>query len=176
MTTRECRFSPCRTYRYELTRTANPEGQGTCVFIGLNPSTADETKDDPTIRRCLGFARQWGCAELLMTNLFAFRATDPRVMKAARDPVGPDNDDVLMNAVKMGGIVVAAWGIHGRHLARDQWAAQHLGALLCLGHTRDASPRHPLYCAAATPLVRFRCAAIPMVNTRTGVRSIRRSG
>jgi len=82
-------FSTCRTYRYALYRQLDQANQTTVAFIGLNPSTADETKDDPTIRRCVGFARSWGFGFLLMQNLFAFRATDPRVMKAADDPTVP---------------------------------------------------------------------------------------
>ena len=105
-------FSPCRTWRYTLTRvwdmTVPP-----AMFIGLNPSTADEVNNDPTVRRCLGFAKQWGYGGLIMTNIFAYRATDPRVMKAAKDPVGLKNDVWLKKMGEEAAIVVAAWGVHG---------------------------------------------------------------
>lgn len=84
-------FSPCQRYRYWLERRFS-EGDGTAVFVMLNPSTATAETNDPTIRRCIGFARSWGCDYLVVVNIFAFRATDPKVMKAEADPVGSDND------------------------------------------------------------------------------------
>jgi len=105
-------FSPCRNYRYLLSRRlCDPESNNIshCVFIGLNPSTADETVDDPTIRRCMGFARSWGFGWLVMLNLFAFRSTDPRALKTAHDPVGQDNDAFLRTYTKNAGIIIAAW-------------------------------------------------------------------
>jgi hypothetical protein len=85
----------------------------------LNPSTADASQDDPTIRRCIGFARQWGCGRLVVLNLFAFRATDPADLKRAADPVGPENrawfDRTLVDDL-VGGPVVCGWGVHGAHL------------------------------------------------------------
>jgi hypothetical protein len=80
------------------------------MFVGLNPSTADETSDDPTIRRCIAFAKSWGYSALCMTNLFAYRATDPKIMKKAQYPVGPDNDDYLKMLSAGAGVVIAAWG------------------------------------------------------------------
>ena len=80
------------------------------MFVGLNPSTADETNDDPTIRRCISFAQAWGYEGLCMTNLFAFRATEPSDMMKSPDPVGPENDQALINLAESAGVVVAAWG------------------------------------------------------------------
>ena len=80
------------------------------LFVGLNPSTADETNDDPTIRRCIAFAREWGYARLHMANLFAFRATEPRDMMNASDPIGPENDKHLLTLANDSILTVAAWG------------------------------------------------------------------
>ena len=145
-------FSPDRVYRYELRRTWGP---GPVVaFIGLNPSTADETVDDPTIRRCIGFAKRWGYGGLVMLNLFAFRATDPRDMRAADDPVGPDNDRHLIAATSESGLVVAAWGVHGAYRNRDREVAGLLAwNLMALGLTRDGHPRHPLYVRGDAELI-----------------------
>lgn len=92
--------------------------QGYAMFIGLNPSTAGDVEDDPTIRRCIQFAKDWGYGALCMTNLFAFRATDPAVMKSYSEPIGSDTDAVLAELAKNAGVVVAAWGNHGKHLGR----------------------------------------------------------
>jgi len=101
------------------------------------------------VRRCQGYARDWGYGGLLMTNLFAFRATDPQVMKAAPDPIGPDNDLYLRNTAKKAGLVVAAWGNHGAFQGRSQEVVRMLkeaGAeLRCLKMTGQGEPGHPLY-------------------------------
>jgi len=137
-------FSPDRVYRYDLWRTWLG-GDGFAMFVGLNPSTADETQDDPTIRRCVAFAKAWGYAGLCMTNLFAFRATDPRDMKRASDPVGPQNDMVLKERAGRAGVVVAAWGAHGTYKNRAWWVQGMLPKLHCLRLTKDGHPGHPLY-------------------------------
>lgn len=119
------------------------------MFIGLNPSTATEVEDDPTVRRCLNYARAWGYGGLLMTNIFAFRATDPRVMKAHPDPVGPDNDFWLQESARQAGIVVVAWGNHGAFQQRGEIVEDLLGLqgieLCCLKVTKTREPMHPLY-------------------------------
>lgn len=139
-------FSPCRTWRYELWRRWN-EGLSTCVFVGLNPSTADETVDDPTIRRCVNYAREWGFGSFCMLNLFAFRATDPGWMKEQADPIGPDNDVTLESVCANAGLVVAAWGVHGTHRGRDRDVVERglLGDYAVLDVTKDGHPSHPLY-------------------------------
>lgn len=119
------RFSPCRRYRYELWRRWDVPTAPFAMFIGLNPSTADETADDPTIRRCIRFARDWGFGGLLMTNLFAFRATDPAVMKAEAEPVGPENSAIIQSNACNAGIIIAAWGVHGVHMGRDRKKCWH---------------------------------------------------
>jgi hypothetical protein len=145
-----CAFSEDRRYRYVLWRCwAAVERPRYLMVIGLNPSTADETQDDPTIRRCVGFAKDWGFDALCMTNLFAFRATDPAVMKAEPEPEGPDNGEWLAKLGKGAGLVLAAWGVHGAHRRKDEIAEAlfwSMGVPLhALGTTKDGHPRHPLY-------------------------------
>ena len=147
---RTAEFSPCRKYRYTLWREwGGLFVSGTAMFIGLNPSTADETKDDPTVRRCIRYARDWGYAGMCMTNIFAFRATDPNVMKAAVDPVGPENDTALVNTACICDIVVAAWGVHGAHLRRHARVLELIPGLRCLTITQGGFPGHPLYLPAS---------------------------
>lgn len=141
-------FSPCRRFRYTLWRTwAAVDGHADCyaMFVGLNPSTADEANDDPTIRRCVGFARAWGFQGLCMTNLFAYRATDPADMLAQADPVGEGNDRTLRAMAERAGIVVAAWGVHGAHGGRAAAVRKLLPKLHYLKLTKDGHPAHPLY-------------------------------
>ena len=138
-------FSPCRNYRYSLWREWGADSLGYAMFIGLNPSTADETRDDPTVRRCINFAKDWGFGALCMTNLFAFRATDPTVMKVQSDPNGPDNNATLKKLATDAGVVVAAWGTHGTHRGRDKEVLGMLPGLKCLALTKDGLPKHPLY-------------------------------
>lgn len=149
-------FSPCRTYRYKLWREWDEDGPSLNV-IGLNPSTADEMADDPTIRRCIGFAKAWGYGSLVMTNLFAFRSTDPRGLLSVVDPVGPDNDQTLYIEACSSGQTIAAWGAHP--LAVDRSA--HVRRLLArqfvesLGLTKSGAPKHPLYLPKTTVPQRF---------------------
>lgn len=147
LVTNGAEFSPCRTYRYALWRFWLYQSDANCVaFIGLNPSTADENVNDPTIRRCIDFAKRWGYGGLYMLNLFAFRATDPAVMKAAADPIGPQNNEQLAYYQSRVGLVIAAWGKHGSHAGRASAIKGILrGPLHCLGTNNDGSPKHPLY-------------------------------
>jgi hypothetical protein len=144
-------------YRYRLWRGAGRS----MLFVMLNPSTADASADDPTIRRCVSFAAREGCTRIDVINLFALRATDPKALAAHADPVGPDNrthtDEALSMAVHCDFPIVAAWGAHGfavsRAVAFAQAAARLRAPLLCLGTTKDGAPRHPLYVRADAPLV-----------------------
>ncbi len=145
-------FSPCRRYRYALYRRWAEGSQ--VAWIMLNPSTADEQDDDPTIRRCIGFSKAWGHGGLVVGNLFALRATDPRELYAiGRDPVGPENDGHLRRMAAESAVVVAAWGNHGTLHARGEIVQKMIGGMYSLGLTRSGQPKHPLYVAAATPLV-----------------------
>lgn len=107
--------------------------------------TADEIKNDPTVRRCLGFAYDWGYGGLIMTNAFAFRSTDPKVMKAQEDPIGPENDAWLVKSSQQANIVVAAWGNHGIFRHRTTHILKLLSNLQCFGTTKLGQPKHPLY-------------------------------
>jgi hypothetical protein len=148
-------FSPDRMYRYVLSRRW-AEGPRALIVIGLNPSTADEREDDPTIRRCIGFAKREGCSGLIMLNLFALRATDPMVMRAHPEPVGELNDQWIRDlATREAHVVVAAWGVHGEHRGRGAEVAAKIPNLLCFGRTKGGHPRHPLYLRADTALEPF---------------------
>lgn len=150
-------FSKDRRYRYALTRDwAVTKDAPAFVVIGLNPSTADETQDDPTIRRCIGFAKREGFQRLLMLNLFAFRATDPKAMMQADDPVGPRNDAMLTSACVKHNFVVAAWGTKGGYRGRDADVCIMLDQrIYCLGRTKDQYPKHPLYLPSDAQLVPY---------------------
>lgn len=164
-------FSPCGRYRYLLTRHLCREYKGDQVgkrgkvatFIMLNPSTADAARNDPTIRKCIGFAQRWQCETLQVLNLFAVRATLPRIMKRAADPIGPENLHWFTCALTAHAVddhlVVCAWGVHGAHLGQDRamlsWLTEQGIAPLTLGLTRDGHPRHPLYVPYTAELVAY---------------------
>ena len=118
------------------------------MIIGLNPSTADEVEDDPTLIRCINFAKSWGYGGVCMTNLFAYRATDPNDMKAAADPVGASNNRWLTRLAKEAGIVVAAWGNDGDYLNRASQIKNKIPNLYCLKMNKSGEPAHPLYLRA----------------------------
>jgi hypothetical protein len=150
-------FSECRTWRYSLARWTAQETHEfkTVAFIGLNPSTADEVQDDPTVRRCVGFAKAWGFDRLVMLNAFAFRATDPGKLAALdfSTAVGPENHKHLVREARAADLVVCAWGVHGARWQRGPSLALALGSepgisLHVLGLTKDGHPRHPLYLRA----------------------------
>lgn len=140
-----CVFSPCRRWRYALRRVWD-RTRAPLVVIGLNPSTADETHNDPTVRRCIDYALGWNTGGLVMLNAFAFRSTDPRGLRTVDDPVGPDNDATL-DAETRGRLVVCAWGVHAAPFGRDRAVLALLAGreLHALGVTKDGHPRHPLY-------------------------------
>ena len=141
-------------YRYVLGRRWD-EALAVCVFIMLNPSTADAAVDDPTIRRCMSFAKSLGCGSLLVGNLYAFRATDPRVLFRATEPTGgAKNDTVLTELLSRGDVVIAGWGTHGR-AGRVSEVLRLPGAerMTALAVTKAGAPRHPLYVpGAAIPM------------------------
>lgn len=137
-------FSPCRIWRYQLKRQWR-EGNRFVSFIGLNPSTADETKSDPTVTHCINYAREWECDGMFMLNIFAFRATDPKVMKKHPSPIGDDNDAWLKKTVKESGIVIACWGNHGSFMDRGRAVVSMIPDLKCLKLTKAGHPSHPLY-------------------------------
>ncbi len=142
-------YSPCEAYRYLLTRIWNPTGEK-ALFVMLNPSTATEVQNDPTVERCERRARALGFGGFRVTNIFAFRATDPRVMRAVADPVGPANDAAIADSAETwADRIICAWGTHGAHLGRGQHVEHLLRAtgrpLFTLGLSKDGHPKHPLY-------------------------------
>lgn len=137
-------LSADRKYRYVLTRIWD-EKKPTVVFIGLNPSTADEEVDDETIRKCIGYAKRWGYGKLIMVNLFAFRSTDSSMLKRVEDPVGSDNDSYIQKCVSESNLVIACWGNHGKLLNRDKALMGSLPNLVCLKRNKNGTPHHPLY-------------------------------
>lgn len=139
------------TYRYSLTRVWDPT-LPTITFVLLNPSTADEEHLDPTLKRCLAFAKREGCGGMVILNLYAFRCTDPKKMRMAADPVGPDNDRALASAT---GVVVAGWGNYAKP-ERVSEAVALLPALHALGINAGGQPTHPLYVHGEAPLVEWR--------------------
>jgi len=134
---------------------------GEVAFIRLNPSTVDERANDPTVTRCMGYARRWGFGGMVMLNLFAFRATDPKDMKAQADPVGPANDFHLLRIVLECHRVVCCWGCHGAYLGRSDDVRRMLALMdksttadvMCFGLTATGEPKHPLYLRGDAPLV-----------------------
>jgi hypothetical protein len=141
-------YSPCSRYRYLLTRIWDAEGPR-ALFVLLNPSTATEQQNDPTVERCERRARALGAGAFRVTNIFAFRATDPQVMRAAPDPVGPGNDAAIAESALWADRILCAWGTHGAHRGRGRAVEALLRAtgrpLWHLGLTQDGMPRHPLY-------------------------------
>ncbi|MCX8952310.1 DUF1643 domain-containing protein [Ruegeria sp. NA] len=143
-------YSDCEKYRYSLTRIWDPEGRK-ALFVMLNPSTATEVQNDPTVERCERRARALGFGAFQVTNIFAWRDTDPRKMRAAADPVGPENDAAILDGGQWADQVIAAWGTHGAHLGRGPAVETLLRgtgqSLFHLGLTKDGHPKHPLYIA-----------------------------
>ena len=141
-------YSDCQQFRYTLIREWDNAGRK-ALFIMLNPSTATEIQNDPTVERCERRARALGFGAFTVTNIFAYRATDPFLMRAQPDPVGPENDRTIAGAVAWADQVVCAWGSHGAHLGRGAQVTsllQTLGRpLYHLGLTQSGQPKHPLY-------------------------------
>jgi hypothetical protein len=148
-------LSECRLYRYQLWRVWD-DSKPYLNIIGLNPSTADERTDDPTIRRCVDFAKQWNFGALYMTNLFAWRDKSPAAMKKALEPIGQDNNGWLIETAAYAGLVMAAWGIHGTFKERDKAVIAMLPKLYCFGTNDDGTPKHPLFLPKDTKAILFK--------------------
>lgn len=166
MSERKTLFSPDRVYRYQLWREfagdflfegGNKMKDGFVLFIGLNPSTADENADDPTIRKCVKYCKRWGYGALCMVNLFAFRATIPKDMMCAKDPVGPFNDNHLESTAREASVIVCAWGNDGAFNGRKDVVLAILHPmrrrLMCFGLNANETPKHPLYQKDSAELV-----------------------
>ena len=168
-----CHFSPCRRYRYTLTHDfadlfGAPAGPGYVAWIGLNPSAADEGRLDPTLWRLRAYTRRFGFRAFKMLNLFAYRSSDPRVLRTAADPVGPDNDQYLLEVCREAALVVCCWGADGEYRDRDRQVVDLLRgiSLHALALTKMGHPRHPLYLKGSCRPIPFtgslamRCAAV----------------
>ena len=154
-TLHETVFSEDRLYRYRLVDSQAGPGSGTCMFLMLNPSTADEVRSDPTVTRCKGFTALWGYKRLIVANIFAYRSTDPKALKLVTDPVGPLNDEHIVAAAHESERVVLAWGRHGALLNRGGAVVKLLrdegleNKTCYLKLTKDGHPGHPLYIASS---------------------------
>ncbi len=141
-------YSDCENYRYSLTRTWDETGKRV-LFVMLNPSTATEVQNDPTVERCERRARTLGYGAFCVCNIFAYRATDPKVMRAQADPTGPANDAAIIDASDWADDIICAWGTHGEHLQRGPEMERILRAqpkpLTHLGLSKAGHPKHPLY-------------------------------
>lgn len=141
-------YSDCERYRYDLTRIWDDVRQK-ALFVMLNPSTATEFQNDPTVERCERRARALGFGAFRVANIFAYRATDPKVMRAMADPIGPENDAAILRGAAWADRIVCAWGSHGAHMNRGVAVQQLLRAcekpLWHLGLTQSGQPKHPLY-------------------------------
>ncbi len=152
-------YSDCERFRYALTRVWDEAG-GRVHFCMLNPSTATEVQNDPTVERCERRARALGFGGFRVTNIFAWRDTDPRLMRKAADPVGPANDDAILQATAWADQTICAWGTHGEHMHRGQSVEAILRAtgqpLYHLGLSKAGHPKHPLYIAYSQQPVPWR--------------------
>ena len=153
-------ISDCGSYRYRLERHAIGSGAGAVAWIMVNPSTADASADDATIRKVVGFSQRLGFGWLIVGNVFAYRSTDVKALARVDDPIGPDNERHLREIMREAGTVIVAWGpvsklptIHRRRYQRVVRIAQELGVTLhCIGTAKDGHPRHPLMVSYAQPL------------------------
>lgn len=148
-------FDRTGRYRYRLRRRWGPGPQ--VAFVMLNPNGADAVRDDPTIRRCVGFARRWGFGAVEVVNLFGYRTGDALALARAEDPIGPENDRHLRRAVRAADVVVCAWGASPLAARRAAAVAAVFAgrSLRCLGRTASGAPRHPLYLRSDSRLRRF---------------------
>ncbi|HEU5177875.1 MAG TPA: DUF1643 domain-containing protein [Burkholderiales bacterium] len=163
-------FSRCRRWRYLLWRRWDPS-RPVANFLMLNPSTADELKLDPSCTRARNYAERWGYGGLIVTNIFGWRATDPKVMRSVKDPVGRGNDAAILRAAREAQVVVCAWGTHGEHLGRGTEVLELLKGirLHALRVTADGHPSHPLYLPQTLTPAEFQLPS-PVAATTPGPR------
>ena len=140
---KKANISKDKIYRYTLSRTWDST-KPTVLFIGLNPSIADENIDDPTITRCINFAKDWVYGTLLMANLFAFRSTYPKEIYLIDDPIGKDNDHYILECVKQSDLIIACWGNNGTYMDREKIIKELVPNLYCLQKNKNGTPHHPL--------------------------------
>jgi hypothetical protein len=148
-------LSSCGLYRYRLWRTVSLSFRR-LLWLCLNSSTADAIVNDPSVTRMMGFAKQWGFGRMDVVNLFAFRSSNPKALLGVADPVGPENDNHIAQAVAEAEVIVAGWGSSiPRKLLwrRDSVRRLLVGkTVMCLNKTEEGDPRHPLYLPKTVPL------------------------
>ena len=147
-------FSSCRKYRYSLTRAWNLTGNYV-LFIGLNPSIADELIDDPTLKRCINFTKDWGYGGLIMVNLFAYVSTHPSELKNTKLPIGKENDKHILKNHQKSQLTVIAWGNDGYLYDRDKEVLAIIDSPMCLNINKSGQPAHPLYQKKDQELINF---------------------
>ena len=151
----DAKFSKDRVYRYALWRTWDTS-LPKLLFIGLNPSTADETNDDPTMRRCIRFAKDWDYGGFIMGNIFAYRSTDPKKLNEIKEPIGKRNNYWLTRLHEEANMTIAAWGNHGKYLKRGNEVVILLDKLYCLKITKEGFPSHPLYLSSKLKPIKYK--------------------
>ncbi len=137
-------FSPDKRYRYRLWRMWDAD-KPVLAFIMLNPSKADSRILDATVRRCIDYAKRWGYGTLEVGNIFALKSTDPSLLYTVEDPIGPDNNQAILDIYHKADLTIAAWGFHGEHLDRGKEVLELIPGAKCLVQTKDGQPGHPLY-------------------------------
>lgn len=150
-------FDESKQYRYVLWRNFVTDPQSPCLWIMLNPSTATEYEDDPTVRKCQEFSRRWGHDSCRVVNIFAWRSTDPSVLPTLEDPIGPENDTYILKEAEFATRIICAWGNHGTIRGRGWHVKQLLKpyACWCLGRNQNGEPVHPLYQPKLSPLISY---------------------
>ncbi len=162
-------LDPSGVYRYQLWRVWD-ESKPRVLFVMLNPSTADAEQDDPTIRKCIAYAKAWEYGSLEVVNLFALRSTSPALIYEHEDPKGAENDPYILESAYRSQLVIAAWGVHGEHRQRDRYIGAlfslHAIPLHCLGTTKNGLPRHPLYLKSDIQLSPFKVTNEARLNRK----------
>ena len=141
---KDAKISSDAQYRYTLSRIWD-DSKPLVLFVGLNPSTADQCNDDRTVNRCMAFASLWGYGGILLGNLFAYRSKDPMNLYKATDPVGPENDEYLKQMATKASLVVGVWGNLGVYMERSKTVRELLPQMKCLRQNKTGEPAHPLY-------------------------------
>ena len=152
---KSCVLSKCNKYRYELRRAWN-SSKPQIMFILLNPSTADDIEDDPTIKKCISYTKRLKGGSIVVCNIFSYRSTDPRLMKQHNDPVGPNNDYWIKKNAKESKLIIAGWGKHGSYLGRAEEICRMLPKMHCFKINKDGSPTHFLYLPSNLKPILFR--------------------
>lgn len=172
---RSARISECGRYRYTLTRETG-ERAGSVLWVMLNPSTADATEDDPTIRKCVGFTKRWGFRHLKVVSLFAWRATDPKMLEVDDDKIiDSENIRAVFKEVSAHDRVVFAWGGGLKYAHGNKWVAEFVARTFldaqCLGVNKDGTPKHPLYLSYETELVPYTYAQSQRIEAKAAERT-----